>query len=261
MIWTDVIKSVRDCRENAFWLISHASYLMKTDGILWGVDLRLNGENHRQADDTLYEFLKDLKVAMLTHLHPDHYDPALIECLAHADIHWIFPAFMPDDQKKAWLKKLGHCTFMKAGDEKTVRGLKIQAFETIHRDYFKGECFGVDEIGYRVEVSGRTYVFPGDVRNYEAVPEILKGADEFFSHVWLGREAALSYDQRMLEAYLDYLACAKAKRIWLGHLNDMDRTDIDRWTDDHARAVKKGVLMRIPEAIVEIPEHGKKNVL
>lgn len=261
MIWKETADSVAKTQENAFWLISHASYLLKIDGLLWGVDLRLSRETHQQADNTLAKDLKDLQVALVTHLHADHYDPALIERLAPLDIHWIFPAFMPDDQQKAWRQKLPHCTFMKAGEKIALRGLKVHAFESIHYDYFKGERCGVEEIGYMVEAGGQVYMFPGDVRNYDALPEIQKGADEFFAHVWLGREAALAPDPQIVAAYCDYLASTKAKRIWLGHLNDMSRSDADRWTEIHAQMVKAGVQKRAPSILVEAPEHGKKNLL
>lgn len=261
MIWRETVQSLQDSQDDSLWLISHASYLVRTGGLLWAVDPRLSVDMHLQADDTLAQDLNALRVAMITHLHPDHYDKPLIRTLAAADIHWIFPAFMPPSEQHEWQEILPLCSFLHAGEEICVRGLKVQAFESVHYDYFKGERCGVEEIGYCVAVEGKTFLFPGDVRNYDCLPEIQKGADEFFAHIWLGREAALSPTPEMTERFCRYFASAKAQRMWLGHLNDMSRMETDRWTEAHAQLLKDGIQKKAPEMEIRVPEHGKQYLL
>lgn len=256
MIWQEMIRALQHSPGDALLLISHASYLLRTGGIFWAVDPRLSGEMHRQADDTLCRDLKGLQVAMITHLHADHYDQALIERLAPLDIHWLFPGFMPDALKAKWRERLPRCSFLAPGDEISLAGLGIRAFESIHYDYFRGERCGVEEIGYRVTAGGKTFLFPGDVRDYDRLPDLQKNADEFFAHVWLGREAALAPDPGMIRAYCRYLAASGAGRIWLAHLNDHDRTDADRWTERHARMILEGIAQLSPGMTVNIPPHG-----
>ena len=257
MNWREMMDSFRNAQGDAVMLISHASYLFKTSGVFWAVDPRLNRDLHIQAEEGLAADFKGLQVAMVTHLHGDHYDKALIERLASQDIHWIFPHFMPAEVREEWKKKLRCCSFLAPGDEISLERLRIRAFESIHYDYFQGKRCGVEENGYRVEAGGKVFLFPGDVRNYEMLPDIQKGADEFFTHVWLGREAALSPKEEMAESFCRYFAGANAGRMWLGHLNDMDRAPIDRWTPAHAQLVKEGIQKRAPDMDIQIPEHGK----
>ncbi len=258
MNWRQTIRSIQENKQDAFYLISHASYILRTGGMLWAVDPRLTLENHSAADDSLSADLAGLQAVLLTHLHVDHYDEKLINTLAFNDILWLFPAFMPSEQQETWKSRLKNCLFVKPGDRIRACGLDIRVSDSIHYDIFEGKKVGVPEIGYRVTVCSRTLAFPGDIRSYGTFPEEQKNADELFAHVWLGRQAALHPRQEMIEAFSRYFADSKARRIWLTHLNDMHRPPADRWTVTHAECVREKMLQIVPGLSVEIPEPGEE---
>lgn len=262
MNWQEVVQSIAThSGSDAFWLICHASYLMHTNHLLWGVDLRLNDEMHAEADQTIAKDLSGLRVAMTTHLHSDHYDTRLIQLLSEADIHWIFPAFTPPDEQARLKTLLPSCSFVQAGDTLNIRGLQIEVFPSNHYDVFHGERIGVPEIGYRVTSGNRRYLFPGDIRTYTSFPAELRQADELFAHVWLGRQAALSPAGDMIDAFCRFFLSAHASRIWLGHLNDTDRLPNDRWTDEHAQTITARMHQLSPGQCIRTPDRGVKNVL
>ena len=257
MNWKQTISSIGQEGQDAFCLISHASYLVRTDGVLWAVDPRLRPEYHQMADAALPSDLAALQAVFLTHLHPDHYDERWIELLSSNDILWVFPAFMPPETQKKWRGKLPRCLFVAAGDVVCLGGMTVRVFDSIHFDVFQGKKVGVPEIGYEAFTPRRTLLFPGDVRNYEYFPDARKKADELFSHVWLGRQAALAPSEKMIEAFCRYFVSSKAKRLWLTHLEDPDRDPCDRWTRVHAERARARMLQIAPDLSIEIPVLGQ----
>ena len=252
------MNALRQEHRDAFCLISHASYILCTSGILWAVDPRLSLEGHQAMDDSISADLASLRVALVTHLHPDHYDEHLIDSLSRNDTLWIFPAFMPQELQKKWLLRLPRCVFVRPGDTIESDGLTIQVFESIHYDLFEGKKVGVPENGYSVQTPHRSLLFPGDIRDFSLFPETQKNADELFAHVWLGRQAALHPREDLIDSFCRYFASAQAKRIWLAHLNDTDRPPCDRWTNGHAEFVRGRMLRMSPGLSVEIPAPWQK---
>lgn len=259
--WGTMIYELQQAKADCMFLMSHASYLFKTGGKIWAVDLRLDEDMHLQADSTIKWDLQQLRYAILTHLHPDHYDPALIEKLSGIDCTWIAPDFMSDGQKAHLLRCFPKCIFVKAGDQISIDDMQIQVFASPHSDTYEGKIYSVPEYGYAVVLPGHRMLFPGDVRQYETGADVDLPDAELFAHIWLGRKAALNYSPHMVDLFCDYYLSMKPRRVFLGHLYDLHRSSESMWTEEHALVVKKRMQDMDPTVPVLIPRQGQKILL
>lgn len=237
-------------------LLSHASYLMRTEGALWLVDPVLRADEHALADGEIVRLFAGAEAVLLTHMHVDHFDEPFLSLLCRTRALFILPDFVPEDVKTRLERLGGHILSVSEGDEVHTEHLRIKVFRSLHYDTYNGKRYGLEEYGYRVRCGGRVWLFPGDVRDYPNAPALEEGADELFGHVWLGRKNALRVTPEQVNVYCDYLACANAKRYWLTHLYDRDRSEQSMWTAEHAAMVADGLRARLPGVEIRVPEHG-----
>ncbi len=258
--WKAIRQELAEGAKDAFWLLHHASYLMRTGGELWLVDPVLSADEHALADEQLAGVLGEVKAIFITHLHGDHYDPRFLKAMRETGAQVIMPDFLTDEQRKAAEECAGSVRYVSPVETVEIGGLQASAFVSLHRDMYGGELHGLDEYGFRVVTAGRIFLFPGDVRSYDKAPP-LEYADELFAHVWLGRRSALNFTQTDVDAFCRYFAASKARRIWLAHLYDFGREPSDMWTEEHACLVREGLRVYLPHTEICIPGHGDMNLL
>lgn len=255
--WPRLIAEFNAEGSDAFWLIRHASYLFRTGGVRWGVDLTLRTKElkdftrPRAAQD-----LSSLAFHLTTHFHSDHFDADFCRQLGGNDTIWIVPDFTPEEAKSVILQSHKNVRFVKAGDVLNLAGHTITVLPGHHYD--DGGTTGIAAYSYSVKTPTQLLFFPGDVRDFRTCMTVdCPNADAFFGHVWLGRTRAhLPLEETFLEPYCDYLARAQAKRIYLAHLFNLSRPVTERWDDHHALAVMDGLKKRCPDAHVSLPLLG-----
>lgn len=260
--WPRLIREWQAEGADAFWLISHASYLFRTANVRWGVDLTLRtGAMLEEIAPRCAADLAPLFFVLTTHFHGDHFSPRLCEQLAGNDTRWILPDFMPPELREKALQAGVRTQFVRVGETLSLDGCRICVLSGHHYD--DGGEHGVPACAYAVQTQERLLFFPGDVRDYRARPQPeCVGADALFAHVWLGRSrAALPLSETFLENYCDYLAKAQAKDVYFTHLNDYSRKPEEVWTQRHAMAAARGLRARQPGVRTAIPVIGREQRL
>ena len=258
--WSEFMIDLATSADNAYWLISHASYVFRTENIVWAVDPVLQADEHRLVDKELANCFEHLKFVLVTHLHADHFDAHFLKAMENSKCMWILPSFMTAEQRAKLPIDQSKIIYAEPGDTIGINGVRINVHKSLHRDTFNGVVHGVDENGYMVTVAERRYLFPGDVRNYPKAP-VLPATDDLFAHVWLGRENALTVKKTDIDTYAEYFSKANAKRIWLGHLYDYTRHISEMWTDEHAAAVSDALHLLQPSAVISAPHKLDKQLL
>lgn len=255
--WPRMICELNADGPDAFWLIRHASYLFRTGGVRWGMDLTLRTDalmdftQSRAAQD-----LSSLRFILTTHFHSDHFDARFCAQLSGSDTLWIVPDFAPEEKKAAILAAHKNVRLITLGDEMTIAGHTITVLPGHHYD--DGGTDGIAAYSYAVKTPTQTLFCPGDVRDFRTCMDVdCPHADVLLGHVWLGRtRAQLPYEETFLNPYCDYLARANAGHIYLAHLNNYSRPAEEMWDEHHALAVAEGLKQRRPDTPVTIPRLG-----
>lgn len=255
--WPRLVDELNADGPDAFWLIRHASYLFRTGGVRWGVDLTLrtdalkNFTQARAAQD-----LSSLAFILTTHFHSDHFDARFCRQLSGNDTLWIVPDFAPEEAKAVIRESHANVRFVARGDELNVAGHTIRVLPGHHYD--DGGTNGIDAYSYAVKTPAQTLCCPGDARDFRTCMTVdCPNADAFFAHVWLGRTRAhLPLEETFLEPYCDYVARAQARHVYLAHLNNYSRPAEEMWSESHALAVAEGIRARQPDVQITIPRLG-----
>lgn len=139
--------------------ISHASFVMATPGLVV--------YNDPVGGKALYEGYPAPGLILVTHEHPDHFDPDTLAALAGADTKLVVnPSVM--DKLPADLK--AKATAIKNGENTAVGGMTIDAIPAYNTtaDRTKYHPQGRDN-GYVLAVDGRRVYIAGDT---EDIPEM-----------------------------------------------------------------------------------------
>ena len=223
--------------ENALCVLGPAMYLLKLgdthiaiDPSLWDMPIA------KEDEAALVSLLGECDGVIVTHLHEDHYDPALLDRLSPH-----IPLFLPDFSPARWQKsqKVLHSTF--PGASYSLGEVTLSFYESAHSEG-KNQ---VPEYGFSVYHRGKHYAFPADVRNYDAPLPPLPPADALVAHLWLGRRNALLDTSAYEETFCRFVRRFSPERILLGHLYDFRRVITDMWTAWHTQKLKD----RLPKAI------------
>ena len=219
-------------------LISHASYLFKTNGVLWAVD-----PAHQVY--TLPD-IPGLSFVLVTHSHPDHYHLPTLTRLAAQGAQVVAPAFLPG------IETLPRAILVSAGDEVTLQNISVSVLPARHLD--EGTDIGVEEVGYWVKTPARTVALPGDIRDYTC-PFPLRRPNLLMAHVWLGRGNALNLPcEPWRSKAARFFHDIEAERVLFTHLHDFTRAPEDMWTEAHARLLMPDVPHgQIPALFDPIP--------
>ena len=125
-------------------------------------------------------------------------------------------------------------------------------------DYNRPEK-GVPSLAFQVTTAEKTYLFPGDVRDYEHC-RMPVDCDVVFSHVWLGRGCATANrEDTALDKYLHFVRALRPKLLLLTHLYDIRRLEKEQWTYKHALWIKHA--LQNTEIHVEAPVPGENVII
>ena len=129
-----------------------------------------------------------------------------------------------------------------------------------HIDIIKRAASLFDEVVVAVMVNPeKTYLFPGDVRDYEHC-RMPVDCDVVFSHVWLGRGCATANrEDTALDKYLHFVRALRPKLLLLTHLYDIRRLEKEQWTYKHALWIKHA--LQNTEIHVEAPVPGENVII
>ncbi len=264
-IWGRMLDELMDDDSDSLWLTYSANYLLRTGGVRWAVDpLTVHGRFHGRDSGHREEIsveeirrLEPLCFVLLTHNHADHLDVSLAKALRDFQIKWVMPAEMREILKeKAGLRDE---SIIIPVHEQTfeINGVKITAFEGLHRraEPFKAH---IQSNVYLVEAEGKSYLFPGDVRTYDADFIPWSGPVNWvFSHLWLGVNS-MDDNLPILREYCEFALKFRPENILISHVYEVGRPADSYWSEEHVEMAAAMWKKLAPGAKVFVPEIGEK---
>lgn len=263
-LWAKLIKEwLSDSSENRVWLTYAANYLFRTGGVRWAIDpFTLHARlSYAPKVDTAQD-LKGLSFILLTHRHADHLDKETLRTLRHQPIQWVVPEFMLTAVEEIGIPK-ANIRVPQVLQEFELDGIKILPFEGLHFNLaHDGEMHGVPEMGYRIEVNGHRWLFPGDTRDYNpaAMPDF-GNVDTVFAHLWLGRREGVTDSPALLDNFCNFHLAFHPARIIITHLEELGRNARSYWNLSHVHLVSKRFKQLDPKVRVDYLLTGQSTVL
>jgi L-ascorbate metabolism protein UlaG (beta-lactamase superfamily) len=264
-IWSSMIADWNASSEGDFvWLMYSSNYLFRTGGVRWAIDpMTLRNRVSEAPIVNVEKDLQGLSIVLLTHKHEDHLDISLLHRLREFSLHWIIPPEMLDFALKEVLLHRNCIIVPMPYEPIEVCGLRITAFPGSHWDVSSFPATarkmvrGVPSTGYLVEMAQKRWLFPGDIRTYDA--EMISGfepIDAVFAHLWLGRGCALMTNPPLMDEFCQFFIALKPQKIVMTHLREFGRSVEDYWTQGHADLVAQEMHEVAPWVEVEIPYLG-----
>jgi len=264
ILWAKLIKEwLADSDENRVWLTYAANYLFRTGGVRWAIDpftlrARLPAA---PAVDTARD-LSSLWFVLLTHRHADHLDKDALRSLRHLPIRWVVPEFMLATLEEIGIPK-AYIRVPQVLQEFELDGIKILPFEGLHFNLaHDGEMHGVPEMGYRIEVDGQRWLFPGDTRDYNqsAMPDFGR-VDTVFAHLWLGRREGVTGAPALLDKFCNFHLAFHPARIIITHLEELGRKARSFWNLTHVKLAAEHFKQLEPNIQVDYLLTGQSTAL
>jgi hypothetical protein len=239
-LWRRVTREWSETRAgNTAWLTYSANYLLHTAGVRWAIDpFSMSSRVPGLPAPNFADDLGGLELVALTHDHADHLDLNLISGIAHLPIQWVVPEYLIDKIiSKASIPE-SQITIPKNGEEIRFKDLSLTPFDSLH---IHGK-HGVKETGYLVEFDGQSWLFPGDIRNYNA--DLMPGFGPLhgiFVHLWLGKASACIQPPPLSEDFCNFYIKMKPERLVVTHLYELGRDENDLWGSTHFEFVKNQI--------------------
>lgn len=248
-IWNKMVREWKSSGDGCrAWLMYSASYLFRTNTILWAMDpLTLRQRVPESPNVNVSADLADLSFVILTHRHEDHLDLNLIRQLRDHPIQWIVPMDLVPDLKETGIPA-GRILIAEAFQEITIQGIRVIPFPGLHlHSEPNGKQHGVPSMGYLIELNGHRWLFPGDTRRYDTpLLSLFDGVDGLFAHLWLGRSQALVESPALLDPFCRFLSSFEAKKVILAHLEEWGRDANDFWDVRHVDMVREHLKQLAP---------------
>lgn len=245
-VWARIIDEWRSPGlDDRAWLMYSASYLMRTGNVRWALDpVWLRQWLADASKMNVGHDLRALAFVLLTHEHDDHLDLGLIRQLRDLPIRWVVPQAILSLVRQTGLSS-EKIIVPQVLVPLELEGITILPFEGLHwaetatggHESASGRR-GVPATGYLVEFSGKRWLFPGDVRTYNA--SALPSRERIyglFAHLWLGRASALLDPPPLLESFCRFCIETGTQRVVLTHLEEFGRDVNDLWDASHVRQV------------------------
>lgn len=260
-VWADMIAEWSfDDPSSKGWMMYSANYLFRTANVRWAVDPFLLSTRvlapfwEQQIID-----LSKLDFVLLTHRHNDHFDRTLVHALRNYPIRWLIPQEMLADVLA--LEVDPHkITIAHPGKPIRHEGIQVVPFVSLHFQVdSENRVHGVPETGYLVEINGKRWLLPGDVRNYKAeqLPQF-GPVDLLISHLWLGRKSAETNPPPLLDQFCEFCLALNPSQIVITHLYELGRKPDNLWSLSHFQIVKNKFAALIPDIKVSSALTGQK---
>ncbi len=228
----------KDDPGNRMWLMYAASYLFRTGRVRWAVDPQRPNRLLDLPDPVPLDALKNLSFVLLTHDHADHYDPFLLSSLVGSPVRLIVPETMATLIRKDTSIAAEQIITAVPNQSIILDDIRILPFDGWHSAPDNPASIGYPATGYLVKTATQRWLFPADVRDYQAADiSTFKPIDCLFAHLWLGRQCALMERPPLVEPFCDYLQQCAPRRIVLAHLYEFSRPPVDLWHRRHLRLV------------------------
>ena len=194
--------------------------------------------------------LRGLSFVLLSHEHSDHFDLELIRQLRGLPVTWVVPEFLLERLRPACLPA-ERVLVPQPLRPLVFSGMRITPFEGQHWEAdpgYPGGRRGVPAYGYLAEWPGRRWLFPGDIRTYDAsrLPDF-GPLDGVFAHLWLGRHEADREQAPLLDEFCRFFQAVPAPRMVVTHLEEFSRPPESRWLEPHYRMVQDWFARQTPE--------------
>lgn len=241
--------------EDRGWMIYSANYLFRTGDIGWAIDpLTFYGRLRTISPKVDLTVLGTASFILLTHRHADHLDLGLISALRQFPVRWVVPEFLMEEVIGHGSIPCDRVIVPRPLHTIELNGISIVPFEGAHWETTsEGILKGVPSMGYLVEFNGRRWLFPGDVRTYDAARLPVFGpVDILFAHLWLGRGCALRESHPLLEEFCRFCLDLRPRRIILTHLHEFGRDAREFWDETHLPVV----FSRFQELSPDTPVHA-----
>ena len=217
----------------AFSVIRSSSYVFNENGVKWALDLSFTKVRNRldKPIDTAKSF-GGMDFMIVSHLHDDHYDPALVRELSELGVKLIMPPFVAEAAIREGVKE-ENVIVCRAGEPLEYKGITILPTEGCH---YRPSGDGIDAYGFYVTCPGySSMMFPSDVRDYSKEPTVPGPIDRLFMHIWMGdmtsnRSSFKEWD----EDFVRFASKYKPKEAFLCHLYENGRNSSYMWRREHA---------------------------
>ncbi len=253
-LWLNTLGDFAKRTGDGFILAGPTCWFFRTAGKAWAMDpaYRPPEGDGREVYDRIAEVFPPLDFLILTHRHRDHFDPALLEIAAERGIEIILPAeILPGVLEKCPQLQESAFTALEYGSLLTRGKLEISVFPGFHSNARRTVPCGM----FRVRMPGRSWLFPGDVRDYG---NDLPGPppDLLFANIWLGAHMATSEEFPLLDDFCRFFGQAGAKRILFAHLREAARPPDSYWNSRHVGIILKRMRELYPETDYAVPSPG-----
>ncbi len=247
-LWANVLAAWRRPPEGDRACLTYAAnYLFHTAGTRWAIDpLVLSSRIPDARPVDVANDLRGLSFVLLTHRHADHLDIDVLRALRVHPITWVIPKDIASYVREQAGLDDRNIIIPRAGSEIGFNELTVLPFEGRHWEETgkdesgKPVVKGVPSVGYQVKCRSKTWLFPGDVRNYELKDKPDFGpVDVVFAHLWLGRHCALQESPPLLDAFCKFYIHFDPARIVVTHMEELGRKAQDYWDMEHYRQVQK----------------------
>ncbi len=258
-VWSRIINEWRADARDAVWLMYSANYLLFTAGVRWAVDpvSLLNRTGGGEPFDFACD-LAGLELVVLTHAHSDHLDFRLLSAIRALPATWVIPDFLQEKVVQQTGLAPERILTPQSGVPVAFGGLRLTPFPSLH---YHPEG-GVPEMGFLAEFNGRRWLFPGDIRTYDAKQLPAFGRlDGVFAHLWLGKSAALTDPPPLLEEFCRFYTILQPRQILITHLDELGREPEDFWTLGHYRRAAGRLSGIAPEIRVSSARTGQRRRL
>jgi L-ascorbate metabolism protein UlaG (beta-lactamase superfamily) len=127
----------------------------------------------RQVPAPAPETYADIDAVLLSHLHPDHFDPRSVR-RAGSDVAVVAPAGGRATLARRGFKRV---TELRAGQTLELGEVKIEAVRAVHDGRRIPLGRAIDAVGYVIEAGGQRVYFAGDTAPFAGIGEIARGLD------------------------------------------------------------------------------------
>lgn len=253
-LWVKTLGDFSRRTADGFALAGPTCWFFRTAGMRWAMDpaYRPPEGDGRCVYERIAEAFPPLDFLILTHRHRDHLDPTLLEIAAKRNIEIILPA----EILSGVLEKCPHLpesafTALEYGSRLTRGKLEISVFPGFHSNARRTVPCGM----FRVKMPGRSWLFPGDVRDYSRpLPE--SHPDLLFANIWLGAHMATSEEFPLLDDFCRFFGRAGGKRIVFAHLCETARVPDSYWNSRHADIILRRMRELYPGIECSVPRPG-----